>query len=123
MIYQNLQKEDGCNIAILTDWDSSGLVISSKLPNAHRIGIDQKTLEKFHLSKEDVEEKVQQKKERDNHFKGLKKLSQEEIPLPYSKEEWKQMINYVENRKRIEIDSVLASVGGEEILGFYNERT
>ncbi len=35
-----LAEEEECNIAILTDFDSSGLLISTVLPNAHRIGID-----------------------------------------------------------------------------------
>ena len=47
-----LARENRCNIAVLTDWDSSGLVIASKLPKAYRIGIDEKTLEKLELSKE-----------------------------------------------------------------------
>ena len=42
-----LAEEKECNIAILTDFDSSGLLISTVLPNAHRIGIDFKTLEKL----------------------------------------------------------------------------
>lgn len=113
-----LAENEGCNIAILTDWDSSGLVISSKLPNAYRIGIDPKTLEKFGLRMEDVEENVQQKKEDDNHLKNLKKLSQQQIPLPYSREEWNQMTKYLEGRKRIEIDSVFAEVGSEVFWDF-----
>ena len=113
-----LAENEGCNIAVLTDWDSSGLVISSKLPNAYRIGIDPKTLEKFGLRKEDVEEKVQQKKEVDNHLKNLKKLSQNQIPSPYTISEWKEMIKYLEGRKRIEIDSVLAEVGSKKFWNF-----
>ncbi len=61
-----LARENKCNIATLTDWDSSGLVISSKLPKAYRIGIDEKTLEKLELEKEVVQEIVQQKKKRIN---------------------------------------------------------
>ena len=94
-----LARENRCNIATLTDWDSSGLVIASKLPKAYRIGIDEKTLEKLELSKETVEEKVQQKKKKDKHLPKLKKLSQEQIPKPYSKEEWNRMIRYVEGIK------------------------
>ena len=44
-----LARENRCNVAVLTDWDSSGLVIASKLPKAYRIGIDEKTLEKLGL--------------------------------------------------------------------------
>jgi 5S rRNA maturation endonuclease (ribonuclease M5) len=113
-----LAEQKRCNIAILTDWDSSGLLISSNLPNAHRIGIDIKTLERFRLRKEDVEEKVIQKKETDNHLENLKKLSPEQIPSPYTISEWNQMIKYLESKKRIEIDSVIARVGSQRFWDF-----
>ena len=114
----DLAGQNGCNIAILTDWDSSGLLISSNLPNAYRIGIDFKTLEKFGLRKEDVEEKVLQQHDSDNHLKNLKKLSREQIPSPYSISDWKQMIKYLEGRRRIEIDSVIARVGSKVFWDF-----
>ena len=113
-----LAREKGCNIATLTDWDSAGLTIASKLPKAYRVGIDEKTLEKLELSKEKVEENVQQEEKDDKHLTGLKKLSQEQIPSPYSKDEWDQMIEYLESRKRIEIDSVIAYVGHENFWNY-----
>ena len=123
-----LARENRCNVAVLTDWDSSGLVIASKLPKAYRIGIDEKTLEKLGLSKEKVEEKVQQKKKKDKHLPKLRKLSQEEIPKPYSKEEWNRMIRYVEGnkeknipRKRIEINSVTTAIGFERFWDFVRD--
>jgi 5S rRNA maturation endonuclease (ribonuclease M5) len=114
----DLAEQNGCNIAILTDLDSSGLLISSNLPNAHRIGIDFKTLEKFGLRKEDVEEKVLRQNDSDNHFKNLKKLNREQIPPPYSISDWNQMIKYLEGRRRIEIDSVIARVGSKVFWNF-----
>ncbi len=87
-----LAEEKGCNIAILTDLDSSGLIISTKLPNAHRIGIDFDTLsslellyDDLNLDHEDVEEDVILKKgsESDNHLKSLKKYDYN-IPSPYN---------------------------------------
>ena len=121
-----LAQEQGCNIATLTDWDSSGLVIASKLPKAHRIGIDEKTLEKLKLDKETVQEKVQQKKKKDKHLPKLKKLSQEQIPKPYKKDEWNRMIRFVEgtnpkNRKRIEINSVTTAIGYEKFWDYIKE--
>ena len=118
-----LARENRCNIATLTDWDSSGLVIASKLPEAYRIGIDEKTLEKLELSKETVQERVQQKKKNDKHLPKLRKLSQDQIPKPYSKEEWNRMIRYVEgagpkNRKRIEINSVTSAIGYEKFSNY-----
>ena len=123
-----LARENRCNVAVLTDWDSSGLVIASKLPKVYRIGIDEKTLEKLELSKEVIEERVQQKKKKDKHLPKLKKLSQEQIPKPYSKEEWNRMIRYVEGnkeknipRKRIEINSVTTAIGFEKFWDFVRD--
>jgi hypothetical protein len=36
--------KEGCNIAILTDFDDSGLAIAREVPDAYRIGIDFETL-------------------------------------------------------------------------------
>ncbi len=112
-----LAEEKHCNIAILTDFDSSGLLISTVLPNAHRIGIDFRTLEKLKLNQEDVEEEGNTN---DNHFKGLIKMDYE-IPLPYDETEWDDMIDYLDSdkhKKRIEIDSVLKVVGNERFWKF-----
>jgi 5S rRNA maturation endonuclease (ribonuclease M5) len=132
----DLAEKEGCNIAILTDWDSSGLVIASKLPKAYRIGIDEKTLEKLKLDKENVEEKVQpqkkkgKKKKKDTHLPKLKKISQDQIPKPYTKEEWNRMVRYLEEntnaegkkiRKRIEINSVITAVGKEKLWDYIKE--
>ncbi len=126
-----LAKEKGCNIAILTDLDSSGLIISTKLPNAHRIGIDFDTLfslerlyDDLELYREDVEEDVILKKgnESDNHLISLKKYDYT-IPSPYNNfslfdNTWEEMIDYLDKGKRIEIDAVLAKVGSERFWNF-----
>lgn len=114
-----LAKQKWCNIATLTDLDSSGLLISSNLPNAYRIGVDFKTPERLELFTEDVEEDIVLKKgsESDNHIKSLKKGNYE-IPFPYRPEEWREMVSYIDNGKRIEIDSVLKAVGNEEFWDF-----
>ena len=80
----------------LTDLDSSGLLISTSLPNAFRIGIDFETLEKLELFPEDVEEDIILKEgsESDNHITSLKKFDYE-IPLLYSKTEWNEMVSYI----------------------------
>lgn len=103
----------------MTDLDSSGLLISSNLPNAYRIGVDFKTPERLELFTEDVEEDIVLKKgsESDNHIKSLKKGNYE-IPFPYRPEEWREMVSYIDNGKRIEIDSVLKAVGNEEFWDF-----
>jgi hypothetical protein len=125
-----LAENKGCNIVTLTDLDSSGLLISTSLPNAYRIGIDFKTLEKLDLFPEDVEEKIVHKKDNknynqkdskgDNHIESLKK-SDSEIPFGYSKTEWNEMVSYIDNGKRIEIDSVLKAVGNEKFWNFILE--
>ena len=118
-----LAEERGCNIAVLSDLDSSGLVIASKLPESYRIGIDFWTLSYFGLNPEEVEEEViiedkNKKQERDNHLKKLKHL--ETIPLSYvgNIDEWNSLVSYVSRKIRIEIDSVLAKVGIEKFWDF-----
>jgi 5S rRNA maturation endonuclease (ribonuclease M5) len=59
-------KED-CNIAILTDFDVSGLILATKVPGAYRIGIDFETLNDLGLDIKDVEEKYKP----GNHLKPL----------------------------------------------------
>ncbi|MGI9011840.1 MAG: hypothetical protein ACR2F1_11730 [Nitrososphaeraceae archaeon] len=129
-----LAKQNGCNIAILTDLDSSGLLISSNLPNAHRIGIDFKTLDYFHLDEGDVQEEVvhkvrNDKSESDNHLTSLNKFDCK-IPLPYNKIEWLDLIEFLdgsnrtdEKKMRIEIDSVIAqpTVGNEKFWNYILE--
>jgi 5S rRNA maturation endonuclease (ribonuclease M5) len=117
-----LAEQEGCNIAILTDLDSSGLLISSNLPNAYRVGIDFDTLHRFGIEKEEVEEKVLKEKESDNHLKSLiEKFDRVGFtpPKPYNLEDWGKMIIYLEDRKRIEIDSVLAAVEDSGIFWNY----
>ncbi len=59
--------KEGCNIAILTDFDDSGLAIAREAPDAYRIGIDFETLEDLGLDIEDVEEEYNP----GNHLKTL----------------------------------------------------
>jgi hypothetical protein len=122
-----LAESKGCNIVTLTDLDSSGLLISTSLPDAYRIGIDFKTLAKLDLFPEDVEEDIVHKKDSkndnqkgskgDNHIESLKN-GDHEIPFHYSKTEWNEMVSYIDKGKRIEIDSVLKAVGNEKFWNF-----
>ena len=100
----NLSKENGCNVAILTDFDVSGLLLARKVPGVFRIGIDFATLDYFHLKREDVEE---QYKAENNHLKPLYEMgpAEGEDRIIFEKN-----LEYVTNN-RIEIDSVLAKVG------------
>ena len=53
--------QNGCNIAILTDFDASGLLIANNIPSVYRIGIDFDTLDYFNLSPSQVEEEYKPK--------------------------------------------------------------
>jgi hypothetical protein len=112
----DLAEQNGCNVAILTDLDSSGLLISSNLPNAHRIGIDFDTLARFGLEVEDVKEKAEHNKGngKDVHLPTLKKLPDSKIPRPYNKSQWQELIDFLDTGMRIEIDSVRAQVNNNE---------
>ncbi len=54
--------KEGCNIAILTDFDDSGLAIAREVPDSYRIGIDFETLEDLGLDIEDVPGRIQSRK-------------------------------------------------------------
>jgi 5S rRNA maturation endonuclease (ribonuclease M5) len=60
-ILSKKSEKEGCKVAILTDFDASGLVLAAKAPNAYRIGIDFETLEDLGLDIRDVEEGTSQK--------------------------------------------------------------
>jgi hypothetical protein len=94
-------RKNGCNIAILTDLDASGLLIANNIPNVYRLGIDFDTLDYFNLSPSQVEEKY---KPRQNHLKPLQGLNTYAIDYKTF-----ETVEYV-SEKRIEIDSVLATV-------------
>jgi hypothetical protein len=91
--------KEGCNIAILTDFDDSGLAIAREAPDAYRIGIDFETLEDLGLDIEDVQEEYNP----GNHLKTLQ-LGGKHAGV-YSKE----MVRYVED-KRVEINSVVEAL-------------
>jgi hypothetical protein len=97
-----LANDDGANIAILTDYDISGAVIAAKVPQVHRIGIDEQTLEDLGI------------------FREITKLEEEYTPNPSHLQHVKDNpwdfedldLDYLES-KRIEIDIVMEHVGNE----------
>lgn len=97
------------NIAILTDFDDSGLLIAKKVSEIPRIGIDFETLNHFGLNSEDVEESYDDDHPR-KHFDALEKLAEEDPAL-------RELLPYVKD-KRIEIDSVIAIVGNKRFWKF-----
>ena len=92
--------KEGCNIAILTDFDVSGLILATKVPGAYRIGIDFETLNDLGLDIEDVEEEY---KPRGNHLKPLQEGGELADVYP---QDW---VDYVENR-RVEINSIVTEL-------------
>jgi hypothetical protein len=64
--------KNGCNIAIITDLDASGLLIASTVPYVFRIGIDFETLDYFGLDTRIVEEDY---KPKSNQLKPLEALA------------------------------------------------
>jgi hypothetical protein len=71
-ILSEQSRKNGCNIAILTDFDASGLLIARSVPDVYRIGIDFDTLDYFGLDPGTVEEEYKPKQ---NHLKPLQGLA------------------------------------------------
>jgi 5S rRNA maturation endonuclease (ribonuclease M5) len=67
-----LSKKNGCNVAILTDFDASGLLLAKKVCNIYRVGIDFSTLRYFGLTSTEVEEAYEPD---NNHMKPLKDIA------------------------------------------------
>ena len=90
-------EKQGCNVAILTDFDASGLLIAKTVPSVYRIGIDFETRKSLEIDPRIVEETYNPKQ---NHIKPL--------------EDWantrKQWTMYTE------IDSVLAALNNNAIF-------
>ena len=94
-----LANDDGGNIAILTDFDDSGITISLQVPNVPRIGIDFNTLEDLGIS--DKLEELEELYKPRNHLTHIKNKHPEIRNLEYLEE------------KRIEINAVRNYVGSE----------
>jgi hypothetical protein len=95
----SLANKDGGNIAILTDFDDSGITIALQMPNIPRIGIDFDTLEELGIS--DKLEELEEMYKPDNHLTYIKNEHPEIRNLGYLEE------------KRIEINAVRNNVGSE----------
>jgi hypothetical protein len=102
-ILSKKSEKDGCNVAILTDFDASGLVLAAKAPNAYRIGIDFGTLEDLRLDIKGVEEEYRP----GNHLEPLQQGGKLAALYP---QEW---IDYIRT-KRIEINSVTEELNDNE---------
>ena len=90
----------GCNVAILTDFDASGLLIAKTVPSVDRIGIDFETMEYLGIDPGIVEERY---KPIQKHIKPLQDWAGKTHDDILT-----EKIGYVQH-KRIEIDSILAA--------------
>jgi hypothetical protein len=95
--------KEGCKVAILTDFDASGLVLAANAPDAYRIGIDFGTLQDLGLYVEDVEEEYRP----GNHLEPLEQGGKLAGLYP------KEWIDYI-TTKRIEINSVTEALNDNQ---------
>ena len=120
-ILSDLSKQNGCNVAILTDFDASVLLLAKKVPSIYRLGIDFGTLDYFGLTHTEIEEEYQPD---NNHMKPLKDIAfnsncEAENDQNYALTNYLQFVN----SKRIEIDReelilILAKVGNQRFWDF-----
>jgi hypothetical protein len=108
----------GAHIALLTDYDIPGLLIASALKeDVPRLGVDERMLEHFNMSKEDsnivVDYKPRVDRLKEDNLRRLvkndKRFSPEKVDIDFLK------------REKIEIDAVLAQVGAEKLWGYLQE--
>ena len=95
-----------CNVAILTDFDASGLLIAKTVPSVYRIGIYFETLKYLEIDPK-IEETYNPKQ---NHIKPLKDWANKKKDRLLTEE-----VDYV-HHKRVEIDSVLAALNNNSIF-------
>jgi Protein of unknown function C-terminus (DUF2399) len=110
----NAASSSGANVVIMTDYDLTGINIASQIPSEIPwIGIDQRTFEYFNLNRDSNDITVQatnvklsgtveEKVTRDSRFS--------DVDIEFLK------------KKRVEIDAVLAKVGGERLFEFILDR-
>jgi hypothetical protein len=104
----NAASRSGANVVIMTDYDLTGINIASQIPRPW-IGIDQRTFEYFNLNRDSndiavqatnkkLSKTVEEKVTRDSRFS--------DVDIEFLK------------KKRVEIDAVLAKVGGERLFEY-----
>ena len=106
----NAASRSGANVVIMTDYDLTGINIASQIPaQIPWIGIDQRTFEYFNLNRDSndiavqatnkkISKTVEEKVTRDSRFSN--------VDIEFLK------------KKRVEIDAILAKVGGERLFEY-----
>jgi hypothetical protein len=105
-------ENSGAHIAIMTDYDITGIHITSHSPsNMPWIGVDNKTLEYFNLNPDDLAVEATNVRLFDN-VKGLVRRDGrfKHVAIDFLKDQ------------RIEIDAILSEVGGERLWGLIQEK-
>ena len=118
----NLIGSVGGNVAILTDYDISGILIALNVPDIHRIGVDLKTLEYFGFGTD--RESLKQFEEAytpvESHKKAVvEKAAKAEVisNAVYSELLSSKNLAYL-SEKRIEINAIKSVVGNERLWEF-----
>ena len=109
------------NILVLTDFDASGLLIAKKLPkqeNIHWIGIRPEMVKEL-LGTEDISEVEEEYTPQNGHIDTLVVEGiGDDLSGDSTLRNW---IPYL-NKKRIEIDSVLAKISSEDLWNYILEK-
>ncbi len=119
-LLSNLAKKTNGNVAILTDYDISGMLIAIKAPNGiPRIGIDFETLKYFGIEQSSLSELEENYEPPQSHLKSVQKYV-DNILIDGSSEDSFDLASNIEylRHKRIEIDSVIKYVGNARFWAF-----
>lgn len=143
-----LAKENGANVAMLTDFDASGIGLAFELKDITRLGIDLTTIDELNAQNPRLNLDVLKVEERYNgynHWKQLNNLvhhiyrhrgSRKSFPIEGTDHELEYIkylkqtarlpdgteisyINYIKNR-RIELNSIMNEMGGDGPRLFWN---
>jgi hypothetical protein len=123
-ILSNLAKKTNGNVAILTDYDISGMLIAIKAPkDIPRIGIDFETLKYFGIEKSSLAELEENYEPPQSHLKSIEKHVDNTL-IDTSSEDSLVLTSNVQylRHSRIEIDSVIKYVGVRRFWEFIIDR-
>jgi hypothetical protein len=123
-ILSSLAKKSNGNVAIITDFDISGMLIAIKAPKGiPRIGIDFETLKYFGIKKSSLSELEENYEPPQSHLKSVEKYV-DNIWVDGSAEDSFDLVSNIEylRHKRIEIDSVIKYVGNARFWAFIVDR-
>lgn len=109
----------GGHVAILTDYDIPGILIASKLgQSVPRLGIDERTLRHFGISRDDTTVVIPYTAKR----KRLKEENLQELVENDSRFNSKDVVDIdFLRRRKIEIDAILAKVGPERFWQYLQD--